>query len=108
VSRRLLPSIHSRVGARAGAGIWLDETGRHKCMERAGVMGGAELDRETTEPLAGLARFSGYILGIRDEIRPDIAAGRLQVRYTLNVAAAWSLPPSPIARGSGQSEGRAR
>jgi hypothetical protein len=34
-------------------------------MERAGVMGGAETDRETTEPVAGLARFSGHILGTR-------------------------------------------
>ena len=108
MSRRPLLSINSRVGARAGARIWLDETGRRKCMERAGVMGGAELDRETTEPVAGLARFSGHILGTRDEIRPDVAAGRLQVRYTLNVAAARSLPPSPIARGSRRLEGRAR
>ena len=108
MSRRPLPSIHSQVGARAGARIWLDETGRHKCMERAGVMGGAELDRETTEPVAGLARFGGHILGTRDEIRPDVAAGRMQVRYTLNVAAARSLPPSPIARGSRRLEGRAR
>jgi hypothetical protein len=69
------------------------------------VVGGAELDRETTEPVAGLARFSGHILGTRDEIRPDVAAGRLQVRYTLNVAAARSLPPSPIARGSRRLEG---
>ena len=68
-------------------------------------MGGAELDRETTEPVAGLARFGGHILGTRDEIRPDVAAGRLQVRYTLNVAAARSLPPSPIARGSRRLEG---
>jgi hypothetical protein len=41
-------------------------------------MGGAELDRKTTEPVAGLAQFSGHILGIRDEIRPDVAAGRLK------------------------------
>jgi hypothetical protein len=68
-------------------------------------MGGAELDRETTESVAGLARFSGRILGTRDEIRHDVAAGRLQVRYTLNVAAARSLPPSPIARGSRRLEG---
>ena len=91
-----------------GARIWLDETGRHKCMERVGVMGGAELDRETTDPVARLARSSGHILGTRDEIRPDVAAGRLQVRYTLNLAAARSLPPSPIARGSRRLEGRAR
>jgi hypothetical protein len=71
-------------------------------------MGGAELDWETTESVAGLARFCGHILGTRDEIRPDVAAGRLQVRYTLNAAAAWSLPPSPIARGSGRLERRAR
>lgn len=71
------------------------------------MMGGAELDRETTEPVAGLARFGGHILGTRDEIRPDVAAGRMQVRYTLNVAAARSLPPSPIARGSRRLEGRA-
>jgi hypothetical protein len=71
-------------------------------------MGGAELDRETTKPVAGPARFSGHILDTRDEIRPDVAAGRLQVRHTLNAAAAWSLPPSPIARGSGRLEGRAR
>ena len=49
-------------------------------------MGGAELDRETTESVAGLARFSGHILGTRDEIRPDVAAGRLQVRYTVIAA----------------------
>ena len=71
-------------------------------------MGGAELDRETTEPVAGLARFSGHILGTRDEIRPDVAAGWLQVRYALNVVAAQSLPPSPIERGSRRLEGRAR
>jgi hypothetical protein len=71
-------------------------------------MGGAELDRETTEPVAGLARFSGHILGSRDEIRPDVMAERLQVRYALNIAAAWSLPPGRIARGSGRLEGRAR
>jgi hypothetical protein len=71
-------------------------------------MGGAELDRETTEPLAGLARFSGYILGIRDEIRPDIAAGRLQVRYTLNVAAARSLAPVLLHADLGDWKGRAR
>ena len=73
-------------------------------MERAGVMGGAELDRETTELVAGLARLSGHILGTRDEIRPDVAAVRMQVRYTLNVAAAR---PCPIARGSRRLEGRA-
>jgi hypothetical protein len=71
-------------------------------------MRGAGLDRETTEPVAGLARFSGHILGTRDEIRPDVATGRLQVRHTLNVAAARSLPLSPIARGSRRLEGRAR
>jgi hypothetical protein len=71
-------------------------------------MGGAELDRETTDQVARLARFSGHVLGTRDEIRPDVAAGRLQVRYTLNVAAARSLPPSPSARGSRRLEGRAR
>jgi len=32
-------------------------------MERASVMGGAELDRNTTEPVAGLARFSGQRRG---------------------------------------------
>ena len=71
-------------------------------------MGGAELDRETTDPVAGLARFSGHILGTPDEIRPDVAAGRLRARYTSNVAAAWSLPPSPIAPGYGRLEERAR
>ena len=65
---------------RAGARIWLDEMGRHKCMERASVMCGAELDWKTTEPVAGLARFGGHILGTRVEIRPDVAAGRMQVR----------------------------
>jgi hypothetical protein len=70
-------------------------------------MGGAELDRETTEPVAGLARLGGH-LGTRDEIRPNVVAGRMQVRYTLHVAAARSLPPSPIARGSRRLEGRAR
>jgi hypothetical protein len=93
---------------RAGARIWLDEMGRHKCMERASVMCGAELDWKTTEPVAGLARFGGHILGTRDEIRPDVAAGRMQVRCTSNVAAARSLPPSPIASGSRRLEGRAR
>ena len=70
-------------------------------------MRGAELDRETTEPVAGLARFSGHILGTRDEIRTDVMAGRLRVRYRVNVAAASSLPPGRIARGSGRLEGRA-
>ena len=93
---------------RAGARIWLDEMGRHKCMERASVMCGAELDWKTTEPVAGLARLGGHILGIRDEIRPNVATVRMQVRYTLNVAPARSLPPSPIARGSRRLEGRVR
>jgi hypothetical protein len=68
-------------------------------------MGGAELDRETTELVAGLARFSGHILGTRDEIRPDVAGGRLQDRYTLNVAAAWSLPPVPSHADLGDWKG---
>jgi hypothetical protein len=72
------------------------------------MMGSAELDPETTEPVAGLGRLGGHILGTRDEIRPDIAAGRPQVRYTLKVAAPRTLPPSPIARGSRRLEGRAR
>ena len=67
-------------------------------------MCGAELDPNTTEPVAGLARFGGHFLATRDEIRPDVAAGRMQVRYTFNVAAAR---PSPIARGSRRLEGRA-
>jgi hypothetical protein len=71
-------------------------------------MGGAELDRETTEPVAGPARFGGLILGTRDEVFPHLAAGRMQVRYTLNVTAARSLPPGPIARGSRRLEGRAQ
>ena len=82
--------------------------GRHNCMERASVMCGAELDRKTTEPVAGLARFGGHILGTRDEIRPNVEAGRMQVPYALKVAAARSLLPSPIARGSRRLEGRAR
>jgi hypothetical protein len=72
------------------------------------MMGGAELDRETTEPVARLSRLGGHILGTRDEIRPSVAAGRMQVRYTLNVAPARSFPPSPIASGSRRLEGRAR
>jgi hypothetical protein len=71
-------------------------------------MGGAELDRETTEPVTGLLRLGGHILGTCDEIRPGVEAGVLQVRHTLNVAVARSLPPSPIARGSRRLEGRAR
>jgi hypothetical protein len=79
-----------------------------QALERAGVMGGAELDRETTEPVAGPARFGGLILGTRDEVCPDVAARRMQVRYTLNVTAALSFPPGPTARGSRRLEGRAR
>ena len=94
MSRRPLPSIHRHVGARAEARIWLDETVDTSAWRGRGAMGGAELDRETTEPVAGLARFGGHILGTRDEIRPDVAAGRRQVGYTLDVAAARSLPPS--------------
>jgi hypothetical protein len=77
-------------------------------MERAGMMGSAELDPETTEPVAGLGRLGGHILGTRDEIRPNVEAGRMQVPYALKVAAARSLLPSPIARGSRRLEGRAR
>ena len=95
---RTLPSTAKWVRVRGR--IWLDETGRHKRMGRAGEMGSAELDRETTQPVAGRARFGGHILGARDDIRLDVAAERMQVRYALNVAAAHSLPPSPIARGS--------
>jgi hypothetical protein len=74
-------------------------------MERASVMGSAELDREKTEPVTGLARFSRHILSTHDEIRPDVAAGRRQVRYTLNLAAAPSLPPSPLHTDLGDWKG---
>jgi hypothetical protein len=71
-------------------------------------MGGAELERETTEPVAGLARFGSHILGTRDEIRSDVAARRRQVRYTLNVAAARSLAPVLLHADLGDWKGRAR
>jgi hypothetical protein len=68
-------------------------------------MRGAESDRGTTERMAGLTRFGGHILGTRDEIRPDIAAERMQVRCTLDVAATRSLQPIPFARGSRRLKG---
>jgi hypothetical protein len=58
--------------------------------------------------VARLARFGGHILGIRDEIRPDVAAGRMQVRYPLNVAAHGHCSLVPIARGSRRLGGLAR
>jgi hypothetical protein len=59
-------------------------------------MGGAELDRETTETVAGVARFGGHILGTPDVIRPDLAAAWIRVPHALYVAAARSLRAVPI------------
>jgi hypothetical protein len=41
----------------------------------AGVMGGAELDRETEDTVAGMGRFGGHTPGTRDEIRPTFRPG---------------------------------
>jgi hypothetical protein len=71
-------------------------------------MGGAELVRKSAETVAGVARFGGHILSTCDEIRPDLGAAPMPVRPTLKVAAARSLPPSPVQRGSRQLEGWAR
>ena len=68
-------------------------------------MGGAELDRETTETVAGVARFGDHILGARDEIRPDLAAGWMRVPHALYVAAARSLRAVPVRADLGDWKG---
>jgi hypothetical protein len=68
-------------------------------------MVGAELDWETTDPVAGLARFSGHILGTHDEIRPDVAAGRLRVRERRTLRRPGHCRPVPLHADFGDWKG---